>query len=463
MSVEIHWHEGLFLQPHHLQRMQRTTQEQRVADRKLGWAYPYGLIEARWSRDELENMRIRFERLRAIMPSGQVIDYPYNAELPALDIKQALAKSVGGFKLYLGVPLWQNDRANTLSTAGDADTRARLLYRVNEVECRDENTGDNPKPIQVRKINSRLMFENEDPTEMDLLPLMRVVRAAGEDVGLPRQDADYVPPCFVLSGSPVLRELVRDLVAQVEATRSELVQQLTRSGFSIDTMRGAQFVQMLRLRTLNRFSGRLPSLIQTPQLSPFEMYLELRELLGELAGLHPDRDKFDCAPYDHDNPYPVFKALAAAIRDLLKGEVLPSYLRVVFRPSEDIHVATLADEMITQPNAYLLAIKTKLDPTVLARDVQDGDKFKLMPQSLIRKAIRGVELKYEHVPPMGLPVEPDLHYFRLDRASVLSSRMWQTIQTEKSAAIRWTGSQLDWTGATFTLFGTIPVGGPTRP
>jgi len=33
-----------------------------------------------------------------------------------------------------------------------------------------------------------------------------------------------------------------------------------------------------------------------------------------------------------------------------------------------------------QPNAYFLAIKTKLDGTALARYVQDGDKFKLMPQ-----------------------------------------------------------------------------------
>src|SRR6185369_13795564 len=68
MSLEIHWHEGLFLQPHHLQRMQRAMHEQVSQERKLAWAYPYGLLEARVSRDELENMRIRFERLQVIMP-----------------------------------------------------------------------------------------------------------------------------------------------------------------------------------------------------------------------------------------------------------------------------------------------------------------------------------------------------------------------------------------------------------
>src|SRR5215211_1911522 len=188
MSLQIHWHEGLFLTPHHLQRMQKGAHDQFSLERKLNWTYPYGLIEARLSRDELENMRLRFERLRAILPSGQIIDYPDNAELPSLDIKPALARSVGGFKVFLGVPLWQNARANTVSNSSETDSRVKLLYRISEMEYTDENSGENPKPVQVRKINSRLMLDHEDTADMELLPLLRIMRAVGEDVGLPRQD-----------------------------------------------------------------------------------------------------------------------------------------------------------------------------------------------------------------------------------------------------------------------------------
>jgi len=442
------------LQPHHLQRMQKGVHDVVCAERKLSWAYPYGLIEARLSRDDLENMRVRFERLRAIMPSGQVVDFPDNSELPSLDIKPALAKSVAGFAVFLGVPLWQNARANTVGTTAAEDTRVKLLYRVGELECADENTGENSKPIQVRKINARLMLEQEDPTDLELLPLMRIMRGSGEDVGLPRQDPDYVPPCLVLTGSPVLRELVRDLVSQVEASRKELVVQIARGGFSLDTMRGLQFEQLMRLRTLNRFSGRLPSLIAAPNVSPFSIYVEFRELLGELAALHPDRDEFDAALYDHDNPLPAFRDLSAKIRSHLRGAVAPSYLKVVFSETGGVLLATLAPEHFTQPNAYFLGIKTKLDPTVLGRYVEDGDKFKLMPQSLATRAIRGIALKEERHPPLELPAQSDLHYFRIDRAA--SERMWQQIQTEKSAAVRWTGGELDWSGATFTLFMTVP-------
>ncbi len=260
MAIQIHWQEGLFLQPHHLQRMQKGFSDQVAQERRLGWAYPYGLIEARLSRDELENFRVRFDKLRLIMPSGLELNYPENTELPSLDIKQAFARGAGTFGIFIGVPLWQNARANTLNGSG-GDSRVKLIYRVAEMECADENTGENPKPIQVRKINARLMFDNEDASDMELLPLLRIARATGEDVGLPKEDPEFVPPCFVLTGSPVLRELVRDLVSQVEASRKELVVQITRGGFSLENMRGLQIEQMLRLRTLNRFSGRLPALV----------------------------------------------------------------------------------------------------------------------------------------------------------------------------------------------------------
>ena len=448
------------MQPQHFQRMQKSINDQIEAERRLISSYPYGLVEARLSRDELENMRIRFDRLLAIMPSGLVINYPESAEIPSLDIKTALSKSAAGFKVFLGVPLWQKARANTVGTGAEADTRAKLIYRVSETECTDENTGENPKPIQVRKINSRLMFEQEDSTDMELLPLLRVLRAAGEDVGLPRQDAEFVPPCYVLGGSPVLRELVRDLVSQVEASRKELVVQVSRGGFSLDTMRGIQFEQLMRLRTLNRHSARLPSLVLAPHMTPFAMYLELRELLGELAALHPDRDEFECATYDHDNLFPVFKELSVKIRSLLRGAVAPSFTKVAFLDVGGVFTATLTEEQLTQPNAYFLGVRTKLDPTALGRLVEDGDKFKLMPQSLATRAIRGIELKEERHPPLELPAQSDLHYFRLDRTA--SARMWQQIQAEKTAIVRWTAPELDLSDAGFTLYMTIPSS-PTKP
>jgi len=453
---QIHWEEGLFLQPHHLQSMQRSILEGLAGERRLAWSYPYGLIEARLSRDALENMLIQFDKLRVIMPSGLDVNVPDNADLPALNIKETFQASSGSFAIYLGIPLWQASRGNTIARGSGDEWRVKRLYRVAEVEKPDENTGENLQPLLIRRINARFLLDSDDHSDMEVLPLLRIGRGTGEESDLPRQDPDFIPACLVLRGSTVLRDLVRDLAQQVEATRQELVLQLTRGGFDIERMRGVQFEQMLRLRTLNRFSGRLPQLVQAPGVTPFAMYLELRELLGELAALFPQRDQFEVAKYDHDNPAIPFNELTVKIRSLLRGAVAPSFLRVEFAREEEILVATLEEDHLTRPNEYFLGVKTKEDPTTVARLVENPDKFKLMPKSWVSRAVRGVELKRAEYPPLTLPSEIGLLYFRLHLTRDDKDPMWQQLRKKKEMAIKWSRAEMESSDFQVALYMTVP-------
>ena len=455
MKGQIHWCEGLFLQPHHLQFMQRDVLETFARERRLAWSYAYGAIEAKVSDDELENMRVSFDRLRAIMPSGLEINVPDSTTLPSLDIKEAFASTSAPLTVSLAVPLWSPSQANVVEHAAGEDWRTKRSYRVTEVQRPDENTGDNPQPILVRQVNARLLLDNDDRSDMEVMPLIRIVHAAAEDVGFPRRDPDYIPPCLLISGSPVLREMLRDLTSQVLASRNELVVQINRGGFTIENMRGVQFEQMLRLRTLNRFGAHLSSLIKAlGAVTPFEMYLILRQLLAELAALRPDRDQFEVADYDHDNPSIGFNELSSRIRALLKGVVRARFIKIPFTmdPEQKILVATLTDEALSLPNAYFLAIKTKQDPSELAKLVLDRDKFKFMPQSLASQRVFGVQLAHEMYPPVELPAQVGLHYFRLMRGE--SARLWERISQEKAIAVRWPG--IESSDFEVTLYMTVP-------
>ena len=432
---QVHWHEGLFLQPHHLQATQRTLIEQAIAERKLTFPYPYGMIDSKVSPDAMENLMVRFDRLRVVMPSGLEVRVPDNCDLPALDIKKPFSEGTGTFTVYLGVPLWYASRGNTVETTGKDDWKTKRIYRVAEVSVPDENTGDNPQPMLTRRINARLMLEDEDRTDLEVLPLIRITHATGADVGMPRQDPAFIPACYVLTGSPTLRDLCRDLANQIEASRKELVIQLARGGFSIETMRGMQFEQMMRLRTLNRYSARLPYLVMAPSITPFQIYLELRECLGELAALHPDRDQFDVAAYDHDNPAVAFNELSQRIRSLLRGAVAARFIKLDFVREGSLFTATMTDEHLTAPNEYYLAIKTKDDAKAVATLVENADQFKFMAKSLAAQRIWGVKLTEERHPPLELPSQSGLHYFRLGRSE--SQRMWDRIRDEKAVAIRW--------------------------
>ena len=130
-------------------------------------------------------------------------------------------------------------------------------------------------------------------------------------------------------------------------------------------MRGIQFEQMMRLRTLNQFAGRLAPMVQAPDVTPFQMYLELRELLGELAALHPDRDQFDAPAYDHDNPAVAFNgtvrqdSLACCGARWRRGS---SRCPSRWTPRRKMLVAASDRRAPQPPNEYFLGIKTRLDP-----------------------------------------------------------------------------------------------------
>ena len=187
----------------------------------------------------------------------------------------------------------------------------------------------------------------------------------------------------------------------------------------------------------------------------------MRELLGELSALQPDRDDFDTPAYDHDRPFLPFYELGRKIRTYLRGTVAASFAKVDFTPGEAWHAAVFDETHFTVPTEWFLGVRTKQEPRSLAALVEDADRFKLMPASLATRAIRGVQLKEERHPPLELPAQSGLYYFRIMREA--SPRAWQQISTEKSAIVRWTGADIAnvarGTGADFqlSLYMTLPA------
>ena len=139
-------------------------------------------------------------------------------------------------------------------------------------------------------------------------------------------------------------------------------------------------------------------------MSPFAAYLELRELQAELAALSPDRDPFEAPKYDHDNPGVLFMELDRKIRPLLKGDVQKRFLQAPFtREGATLNLA-LTEEYLTQPSGYLIGVRTKMDPTTLAKLVDrafDGlpEKADLMPVAdIVPQSLGEREVIPLHVP-----------------------------------------------------------------
>ena len=450
--MHVHWHEGLFLQPHHLQIMQHQLQSDIRSARGLLNPYCYGVVESRLDPDSLADGRIRFELLRVILPSGQEVFYPEGANLPALDIKAELARGAGPLDVLLAVPLWTRNRANSFREGERVDPRIKLLHIPEEArDVADENTGENPQTVYVRKVNARVVLKAEDLSDMESIPLLRIVRATGEESGKPRQDPQYVPPSLLLRSSPVLHDMMRELVAQLNASRNDLRIKAATGGLGLEV----KWELTLRLNALNRFCASLPSLVEDGQISPFTIYLQLRELLGELLAVHPEKTTFECEPYNHLDPLRSLKELDQKIRDLIRVTKGIEPVKIPFSGNPGLLRASLEPQHFEKPSGYYLGVLTRVDRTKLALYLSDANKFKMMPHSMEQVAIFGVELKEENFPPLDLPAQNNLHYFRV--VPTANQRRWDQIKQDKAISLVWNNAEFDLSDAKFTLFLTLPA------
>ena len=367
-TAHIHWYEGLFLEPHHLQALQRQVLSVPAALRSSVIPYYWGLLA--WKLDErrLEQGRIRFETLNAIFPSGievrlDATPETSNAVLPELDISDMFRRSGSQpFTVALAVPRWQDNYANTLDAA---NPRVNRMWCVETIEHRDENTGQNARAVEVRKINARLIVRRaEDETDLHVLPLVRITPAATDQNDIkPTLDRRFVPATLVLHGSPTLADMMQQLLQFVIARREQLRETVQSLGKIVPNqpVNGEVFVKVVRLRVYDRYSARLDHLLNRPFVTPADLYLELRSMLAELASLDPTSKEservFAVPRYDHDHPFPCFDDLTKTIRLLMPGQG-PGYKLIAFRKDAKFFLADLEDKIFDEGNDFYVAVQS---------------------------------------------------------------------------------------------------------
>jgi predicted component of type VI protein secretion system len=256
-TAQVHWHEGLFLQPHHLQVMQRRFMESLAGLHLLSASYPAGIIKAAFSLDALAKGDLRFTELRAMMPSGLEVDFPENASLEERKIDVRSFPGGGGpLIVRLAVPRWGEMRANSIEL-GESVAGGRRLYRVIEKNFPDENNASNLQMVRLRRVNARLLFGNEDDTDMETLPLLRIKNPTVTGSVSPVMDDTFWPPCLDVKAWPPLSTLIANLVDRIEEVRKRIASEMVRGSFQVDTLKPTQMKSLLRLGTLGRFSAKL--------------------------------------------------------------------------------------------------------------------------------------------------------------------------------------------------------------
>lgn len=426
---QLHWSEGLFLQPHHLQRMQRLLEDLPRKIREVTLPYAYGWCDLHVDLDALKSRRVVVKHLSAILPDGQELSMPGNCSIAPLTLEFD-GSSANSVMIYLRLPQWSNVEPNLSQYQGRGGR-----YLLREIQIKDENSSDNEIPVMVRSLNASLTADPNDASSFTLLPLCRVVwtviNSSQPSLSL---DESYMPPFITVSDSCPLLSMCSELLFQLRSAKNSLISEFSADGFDSGAVTARELLKTIKLKTLSRYEQRLFALLVPERITPFALFLELISLLGELEALDPFQISKDRVSYVHDDCLPVFKRVLERIRSILLQGGVSSALSFPFKQSDLPYLELqVTDERVFAGNNLFLALSYTGDLAERIRDVEDGDNFRLLDKESFGDRIRGVKLVHLRYPPQYLPSLVGVVWFKVMCDE--SERMWSLIAEEKSMII----------------------------
>jgi type VI secretion system protein ImpJ len=425
----VHWHEGMFLQPHHFQAADQYSRY--VLRESEDWYHPFnwGVRLIDLDRDAIANYAMTLRSCEARFKDGTKVVVPADVAVDTAELKSALA-TTATVMVYLAVPALQAGRANV----EERPTSDGPRHWVETVEREDENTGSGEQPLQFKRTRARLLLSNQDHTGYEVLPLCRIERSAQTE-SPPQVDLSFVPPLLALDAWPALWRAVQSLHHQIGAKIDLLAAQMVDRGISFDSQVPGDAERLLKLSVLNSAFSFFESIVFLRGLTPLVIYKELCRLVGQLAIFSEGRRPPSLPGYDHENIGGCFYAVIKYIQLGLDTLAPTSFEKRYFeRVGERLQV-TLEPGWLTATRSLFLGVETELSDVecqslLSALDMKMGSGAQV--EHVFKRALRGLTLIPIARPPRQLPASTGVVYYQVERDPVF----WKDVCESYTLALR---------------------------
>lgn len=428
----VHWHEGMFLRPQHLQMDRRWIETLANLSVQACRAYPWGILKLGYAADALQNFTLRLDECLLRMKDGSWLAIPDNVSIEPLNFQEALSASDQPLDILIGVPQYDEVRPNSISVTNPQEVSGNPRFEPVPHFARDENAGDNRQRLLVRRLRGRLFHGRDDMTGYDVMRIGAVRR--GSRAGAPPEFvSDLAGPHLAIQGSAEMSRLFIGLLNAIEGKGDSLARQAREQRLSLSVASGGYLDHLLKIHILNGVRNRLRALESSPLLHPFDLYVELADAAGALSICDETQISPEPVPkYEHDYPARALEALRRRIGLLLEW-LSPDN-------SESAPFAPVADPSGVEGLAVALKpawLEQKLDMFIAleSTEFERADdlltyiyktfEMKLASPSrgpkIMLDATRGLTLQPRAAPP-GVPQMPGRHFFWIDKAAGTGSR-----------------------------------------
>jgi type VI secretion system protein ImpJ len=434
----IHWHEGMFLRPHHFQAAQRLQFHLSGLVSKWDTHFNWGLRSIDIDQDALANYRLEIRSLKARLSDGTMISVPEGGLLSAVNLKPTFEQTQS-VMVYLAVPVLRLGRANTANEPGAGAQGIRYLLEHAELE--DESTGLDPQPLEFCRYNLRLLLGSQDQAGHEVLPLARIEKPARAEA-VPQLDPSYIPPILGCDAWGAMQiGILRSLFHRIGKLTQMWSTQVLDQGITFDSTGAGDTMIFEQLRILNEAYATLGVLAFVPGIHPLAAFVELCQLVGRLAIFDEKARRTPELPqYDHDDLGGCFYRLLQLINDLVGKSGKSGYEERPFKGAGLRMQVPLEPKWLEPGWQVFVGVQSGLPAQecigLLTKpgkmDMKIGSSQRV--DDIFLHGLQGLRFAHAPTPPRALPAVGNLVYLQVDRQS--QQQEWQEVRNSMTLAIR---------------------------
>ena len=414
----------MYIGPHEFQAQARYFEDAIQFATSSLWFKSCGLTGCALDADALRNSTVCLLHASGIFPDGTPFHMPQSDPVPPVrPIADLFPPTRDFMTVSLAIAERKPHGRNCAATPDAVDT-ADTRYVPDLRTFNDETTGGDPRPVQMRRKNVRLLLDTELTENMVSLPVARVRRdGSGHFV----YDPDFVPPCLEISASERLMLMLRRLIEILEAKSAALNRTASASGSMEFSSR--DIANFWLMHAVNSGLAVLKHLFVSKRGHPEELFLEMSRLGGALCTFTLDAHPRTLPHYDHEHLGECFETLDQHIRTHLETIIPTNCVTIPLTKVADCFwEGDVTDTRCLGRARWIFGIQARVGEADLITAVPQLVKIcsaKFVGE-LVKRAMAGLNLTHLPVPPSAVPARVEAQYFAISKEGPFWDHIVQT-------------------------------------
>jgi len=444
MEKQLFWHQGLFLQPQHLQLNSRYQESLNLPFKQYLQPHFWGVGDYKIQTAALSNRSFHLVSGRFVFPDLTYVEVPGNGIVLPRSFDMDWEEGSRHFGVYLGLRKFSNTNRNVTvvaDEAGPGDVNTRWVTTNVAEKIKDLHQEGPEADVQKLTYVLRIFWESEKDQlgDYELIPLAKLERDQ-DNVKLVDQ---YVPPCLSIGADTTLFQIIKEIRDQIGARSRQLESYKRDRGLHSAQFGARDMVYLLALRSLNRYASLLNHFTSTNQGHPWQVFGLLGQLVAELSTFSADisytgedgQGQRLLREYDHTRLGDCFISALSLVTQLLDQITAGPEYMLPMQFDGTYFGTEMPPAIFEGRNRFYIVIETEEDPQKILPALEGIAKLgsrESLP-ILIARSLSGIGLEHMATPPQELPRRSHALYFQVDH----HSDQWVQVQKGRNLALYW--------------------------